>query len=341
MNGLAKASSGLLTALLVGAFGAIAASAETSLIVYSSYALDDLPLLEEAFERAHPEIDIVFQRDSEGVIAARVLAEKDNRRADMVNGISAPVLMRFAERGMLEPYAPKGVERLDARFVDEHRPSHWAGMGVYSSLVVFNTTEGAAKGLSAPRAWADLADPVYAGQVLMPNPTSSDVALLTVAAWLRLMGEEKAWQFMDGLDRNVAQYTKSASKVAGSVATGEYTIGITIDRAAGREKANGAPIDVLLMAEGIGWNVDAFAILEGTEDLEAARAFADWSASDEAMRIYAKAYPIVAVPGVAQVQPGLPAGLIDAMIATDFAWMAANRERILAEWSRRYGERAE
>ena len=95
------------------------------------------------------------------------------------------------------------------------------------------------------------------------------------------------------------------------------------------------------MAEGAGWDLDAFAIVKGTEKLEAAKAFADWSASEEAMALYAKVYPIVAMPGMAKEVPGLPPGLADHMIKNDLAWAAANRQRIVAEWERRYGPRGE
>ena len=36
-----------------------------------------------------------------------------------------------------------------------------------------------------------------------------------------------------------------------------------------------------------------------------------------------------------------PATAEQAMVKNDFAWMAANRERILAEWTRRYESKAQ
>lgn len=317
------------------------AETRTPLTVYSSYVPEDLRLLEEAFERSHPEIDVVFLRDLPGVIAARLLAEKDDRHADVVNGLAATSLERLDEAGLLEPYAPKGVERLDARFHGKGTPPHWVGMGVYGTVVCFNTKEAEAKGLPRPSSWADLAAPAYAGQVLMPNPASSDIGFLAISAWLQTMGEEKGWAFTQTLDKNIAHYTHSASQACARVSSGEYAVGISFDMRAAREKAKGAPIDVLFMAEGAGWDVDAFAILKGTDKLDAAKAFADWSASEEAMALYAKVYPIVAMPGMAKDIPGLPPGLADHMVDNNLAWAAANRQRIVAEWERRYGTRGE
>ena len=47
---------------------------------------------------------------------------------------------------MLEAYKPKGVESLEARFVDQHAPPHWVGMGAWTGMPCFNTAEAKAKG---------------------------------------------------------------------------------------------------------------------------------------------------------------------------------------------------
>jgi iron(III) transport system substrate-binding protein len=54
-------------------------------------------------------------RDSTGVITARLIAEKNNPRADVIWGLSVFSLMQMDALGMLEPYTPKGAEELRAR----------------------------------------------------------------------------------------------------------------------------------------------------------------------------------------------------------------------------------
>jgi iron(III) transport system substrate-binding protein len=340
-------SSKSLSACLVACFlviwthSTLADAARTPLLIYTSYTDQDLPLIKKAFEQSHPDIEVTFLYDSVGVITARLLAEKNNRQADLVTAIAPASMMRLKSEGMLEGYAPKGIERLDRKFVDRDTPPRWIGIGIFSSVVAVNTIEAKAKNLPVPSSWADLANPIYRGQVLMANPNFSDAALLSVMAWIQLMGEERAWQFMDALDKNIAHYTKSSMKGLREVAGGEFAVAITIDMSAARERSKGAPIDILLMSEGHGWETDAFAILKGTPHLAAAQAFADWSISDEAMRIYARSYAILSEPAAARPIPGLPASLIDRLIAKDVDWAAANRERVQAEWTRRYGIRTQ
>ena len=59
------------------------------------------------------------------------------------------------------------------------------------------------------------------------------------------------------------------------------------------------------------------------------------------MELYAKNYAIVAMPGVAQPLPNVPADYEKRLVKNDFAWAAKNRDRILAEWSKRYDAKSE
>ena len=93
------------------------------LTVYTAIEADDLTKYAERFNQDHPDIKINWVRDSTGVITAKLLAEKDNPQADVVWGLAATSLLLLKGEGMLEPYAPKGVEKLDPRFVDSAEPA--------------------------------------------------------------------------------------------------------------------------------------------------------------------------------------------------------------------------
>ena len=61
-----------------------------------------------------------------------------------------------------------------------------------------------------------------------------------------------------------------------------------------------------------------------------------YAATKKANELYAKTYPIVAYPGVANTPPNYPPNLEKVMVKNDVEWMAKNRDRILAEWTKRY-----
>jgi iron(III) transport system substrate-binding protein len=214
-------------------------------------------------------------------------------------------------------------------------------MDVWSSALCFNTVEAEAKGLPEPASWADLIQPAYKGQIAMPNPSSSGTGYLMVSAWLQMMGEEKGWAYMDALHQNVAAYTHSGSKPCRQAGAGEYAVGLSFEYRANKTKNDGAPIEVILPEEGLGWDMEAAAIVKGTDVPEAARKLLDWSVTLEANELYAKSYAIVALPGIASRLEHVRGNVEAMLIKNDFAWAAENRDRILAEWSRRYDGKSE
>src|SRR2546426_8383317 len=128
-----------ITALI--AWAAPVGAQKTELLVYTALETDQIKAYEDAFYKAYPDIAIKWVRDSTGVITAKLLAEKANPQADLVWGLSATSLMVLKLESMLMPYAPKGVEKLDAVFRDRENPPTWVGMDAYVAVICFNTVE--------------------------------------------------------------------------------------------------------------------------------------------------------------------------------------------------------
>ena len=327
----------LLTVLSVGT-----AVAKTELLVYTAVEADELAKFKREFEKVYPDVDVRWVRDSTGVVTAKLLAEKDNPKADIVWGLAATSLVLLANEGYFQGYAPKGVEKLDQKYVDSaHKPPLWIGQRAWIAAVCYNTVEAKKKNLPKPTSWHDLTKPVYRGHVVMPNPNSSGTGFLDVSSWIQMWGEQKAWKFMDALHENIAWYTHSGSKPCKQAASGEIPIGVSFAYRGAKSKAKGAPIDVIAPKEGAGWDLESFGIVKNTSKLDAARKLADWSVSREAQKIYNEEYAVVAMPGIAKPVRYFPKDIIAKMINNDFAWAAANRERILKEWQTRYGAKSE
>ncbi|PSC03683.1 putative 2-aminoethylphosphonate ABC transporter substrate-binding protein [Alsobacter soli] len=312
----------------------------TKVTIYTALENDQLGPFKAAIEKAVPEAEVVWVRDSTGVITARFLAEKDNPRADMVMGLAASSLLLFENQGLLEAYAPKGADKLKAVFQDSNPPPTWTGMDAFLGVVCYNTAEAGKIGAKVPVSWKDLTDPVYKDKLVMPHPASSGTGYLMVAAWLQMMGEKEGWAFMDALHQNIAVYTHSGSAPCVQAARGERVAGIALDMRGASEKTKGAPIEVVIPKEGTGWDMEATAIVKGSKHLDVARKIADWGATKEANELYSKSYAVVAYPGVNNTPKNYPQEAEAKMFKNDFGWMAANREKILTEWSRRYESKA-
>ncbi|CAJ0821672.1 hypothetical protein LMG19087_04516 [Ralstonia wenshanensis] len=320
---------------------ATSAFAKTTLTVYTALEADQVKAYQEAFEKANPDIEIKWVRDSTGVVTAKLLAEKNNPRADVVWGLAASSLAILDKEGMLTPYAPADLPKIGATYRDKANPPAWVGMDAWGAAICFNTVEAQKQNLPKPTSWADLTKPVYAGKIVMPNPASSGTGYLDVSAWLQMLGEQKGWAYMDALHQNIGQYTHSGSKPCKMAASGEFPIGIAFEYRAVKSKKEGAPIDIVLPSEGLGWDVEATGIMKGTKNLDAAKKLADFSASPAAMALYEKNFAVVATPGFSKPDPLLPADYEKRLIKNDFTWASANRDRILAEWTKRYDGKSE
>ena len=165
---------------LAGAIGwsGAALAQKTELLVYTALETDQIKAYETAFNKANPDIALKWVRDSTGVITAKVLAEKANPQADLVIGTSASSMAVFANEGMLQPYAPKGLDKIPARYRDSQNPPRWVGMDVYGAAICFNAVEahdaGAAAFLRMPRSAADLMDTLELATVLIGATVSPD-----------------------------------------------------------------------------------------------------------------------------------------------------------------------
>ncbi|KAA0182945.1 putative 2-aminoethylphosphonate ABC transporter substrate-binding protein [Cupriavidus gilardii] len=323
--------------LLAGA----AFAQKTTLTVYTAWETETLKPYAEGFAKVAPDIELKYVRDSTGVITAKALAEKANPQADVIAGLAASSLELLKQEGMLQPYAPKGFERLTRDYSDKATPPSWLGLDVWGATVCFNTIEAKKRNLPKPETWRDLAKPIYKGMIVMPNPASSGTGFLDVTAWLQLFGEQEGWKYMDALHENIAQYTHSGSKPCKQAGAGEFPIGISFELRAHKTKAAGAPIDIIFPREGLGYDIEAAAIVKGTRKQEAAQRYLDWLASKEANELFARDWAIVAYPGVARKIETIPADYEKMLVKNDFSHIAKNRERVLAEWQKRYSAKAE
>ena len=314
-----------------------AAAQKQTVVIYTAIENEQITEYKKAYEKSLPNLEVKMLRLSTGDIAARFMAEKDNMQADLIWGVGATNLLVFKNAGLLEPYAPKGLEKIQPLFRDKANPPSWVGIDIYMSAFCYNTEVGKKNNLPKPESWADLTKPVYKGHVVMPNPASSGTGYLSVASILQRMGEAEGWKYLDALNVNIAEYTKSGSKPCKDAAAGERGIGVSFEYVALEMKKKGSPVEMVLPKEGSGYEMEANALTKKGAKNPAAKQFLDWAASDEAMKLYSQFFAAVGIAGF-PVPEGLPKDISKVVYPNDFDWSAKNRDRILAEWTKRYAK---
>jgi iron(III) transport system substrate-binding protein len=328
-----------IVALTIGLLASAAKAEE--ILVYTALEDDQIPRYLESFKKQHPAITVKIVRDSTGIVTAKLLAEKANPQADLIWGLAATSLLILDQEGVLAPYAPARVEKVDPKFKDGRNPPTWVGIDAWMTGFCVNTMESKVKNLPVPASFADLIKPAYKGHLVMPNPASSGTGYLTVSAILQMMGEQKGWEYLDKLHQNMALYTHSGSKPCKQAAAGEFPVGISFGYRGIQEKQKGAPIETVFPQEGSGWDLEANALMKKAQIKPGARTFLDWAIGEAVMKEYNKSYAVVSIPTGMGVPEGFPKEPLKQMIKNDFNWAAKNRARILDEWNKRYGAKSE
>jgi iron(III) transport system substrate-binding protein len=306
-----------------------------SITVYT--ALEDELVTEylKSFYAKYPNIKVNVVRESTGIITARLIAEKDNPQADVIWGTAASSMLVLDERGQLEPYSPKGIERVLTKFKSSKSIPTWVGMTAWETAFIVNTVELAKLGLEIAnvKSYDDLLEPKLKGHIVMSNPNSSGTGFLTVAGVLQLKGKdtEAGWDYLSKLHENVNQYVHSGSKPAKMAAAGECVVGVSFGYAGISQKQKGAPVVTVFPIEGSGWDMEANALIKKDKIIPAAKTFLDWAISDEAMDSYKVSYPIIST-GKGGNYEGFNSDPIKQLIDSDFAWTASNRDTILNKW---------
>jgi len=312
------------------------------LTVYTALEDDQIKAYLTTFNAQYPDVKVNIVRDSTGIVTAKLLAEKDNTQADVVWGLAATSLLVLDQDNMLEPYSPKGVERILPDFKDKNDVTHWVGIDAWETAFVVNKTEMEKRNLEVPQSYEDLLKPEYKGLITMPNPSSSGTGFLTVSGLVQLKGKDAAWDYMSKLDANIAMYVHSGSKPAKLAGTGEYPIGISFGYRGIQEKKNGSPVEVVFPKEGSGWDVEANALMKKTVVKQVAKDFLDWAITDDAMKEYNKNYAIISLKtDSTKIPEGYTVDPVKQLIKNDLNDAAKNREGVLAEWDKRFNAKSE
>ena len=315
---------------------AVFAQDTRTITVFSALGEEHQKRYGQAFQAANPGLRIKWVVGPTGDITEQLLSEGEASEGDAIFGLAATSMARLAQAGRLSAYRAKGLDVLTAPFRDAADPPRWVGMNAWVGAVCVNTIELSARGLPAPVTWKELVSPVYRDLIAMPSPLSSGTGFLHLSAWVQIMGEDAAWQFMTRLDKNIKSYTERGDEPCTQAARGQVALGISFAHRGVKSLRQGAPVQVLLPREGVGWDVGASAVLSGAHQEEAAKQLVDWSISAAANKLYNESYAVLGVQDLAQKVEGLPEDFRRAMIDNDLSWASQNRSRLLSEWRRRF-----
>jgi len=333
---MSRARAGLVrlaAAFVTAAALASPAAASDQLNAYSIWPENwARPMLQE-FERATG-IKVNFVRFSSGEALARVIAEKGNPRVDVLFGGPVETFAAGIKEGIFEPYKPPSFNSLPARF--KQAEGYW--VAIADDPLVFMTNAKFLKegSLKPPASWEDLLHPAYKAMLQMADARTSGTAVTRIFSIIEVNGrnEDKAFDYMKKLRKNVQVYTKSGGGGTLPVGLGQAGGGIFFIVDALDTKAKGYDVVISFPREGIGTSAEAIALLKGAKNPEPGKKLIDWATSPAMQSLYAK-HKINFVPAhpEVKVEPTLAEVLKGAKIfPIDDAYAGANRKRVVERW---------
>lgn len=325
----------LMLVALVAAYAVPALAAE-KLTLYCSPQIEWCNLMVEAFQK-ETGIDVAMTRKSSGETFAQIKAEASNPRGDVWWGGTGDPHLQAAEEGLTMEYKSPLFPQLRDWAQRQAKTSGYKTVGIYAGALGFgyNSKLLKEKGLPEPKCWTDLAKPIYKGEVQIANPNSSGTSYTTLATIVQIFGEEKGFEFLKGMHRNVNQYTKSGSAPIKATAMGESTIGITFQHDMVTQVIKGFPIVIVSPCEGTGYEIGSMSIIKGARNLDSAKRFYDFALGAEIqMRAEeAQAYQVPSNSGATPPKESPDMSTIK-LIDYDFKLYgsSAERRRLLAKW---------
>ncbi len=238
------------------------------------------------------------------------------------------------KEGIFEPYKPPSFNALPSRF--KQAEGYWTAIA--DDPLVFMTNAKFLKegSLKPPASWEDLLNPAYKGMLQMADARTSGTAVTRIFSIIEVNGrnEDKAFDYMKKLRRNVQVYTKSGGGGTLPVGLGQAGGGIFFIVDALDTKAKGYDVVISFPREGIGTSAEAIALLKGAKNPDAGKKLIDWATSPAMQSLYAK-HKINFVPAnpEVKVEPSLAEVLKGAKIfPIDDAYAGANRKRVVDRW---------
>jgi iron(III) transport system substrate-binding protein len=274
-----------------------------------------------------------------GEAFAQLAAEKENPKTDVWFGGTGDPHLQAAEVNLTMEYKSAALPQLQAWAQEQAKQSGFKTVGIYSGPLGFgyNTEILKKKNIPVPQTWADLTKPIYKGEIQVANPASSGTAYTMIATLVQLMGEDKAFEYMKALHKNIQQYTRSGTGPIKAAARGETAVSISFIHDAPGEAMQGFPVLAITPKDGTGAEIGSMSIVKGAKNLEAAKKFYEWALTPSAQELGAAAKQFQ-VPShkAAKVDARVPDFKKIKFINYDYAkyGASAERRRLISKWEK-------
>jgi len=259
-----------------------AANKEGKIVFYSSMDLPVGEKLGKAFEAKYPGISVQIERSGSERLFQRVAQEfgSDIHAADVTNTSDASHIISWKKNGWLAPFVSEDIaQHFLPQFRDPDGMS--ATSRIYLSSIAYNTN--LVKPDDAPKSFADLLDPKWAGKMVKGHPAYSGTIMTATFQIVRELG----WEYLEKLSKQRVMQVQSSTDPPKKLALGERAV-----MADGNEygvvllKEAGQPVEPIYPSEGSPTVSGPTCIFVGAPHPNAARLFQAWLHTRETQQFF-------------------------------------------------------
>ena len=251
------------------------------LVIYCPHPLTFInPLVEEFEKESGIKVEVVAA--GTGELLKRVESEKANPLGDIFWGGSLSTMKPKA--ALFEPYTSANESHVQAAFKNEE--GSMTRFTDIPSVIMVNTN---LIGDIKVEGYEDLLNPALKGKIAMADPSKSSSSYEHLINMLYAMGKgnpDQGWDYVEKFCRNLdGKLLSGSSAVYKGVADGEYAVGCTFEEGGAKYVADGAPVKLVYMKEGVISKPDGIYIIKNAKHMENAKKFIDFITSKEAQTL--------------------------------------------------------
>lgn len=301
-----------------------------TITLYTSETSSDVEAYVNQFEKSNPGATVEVFRLGTTELVARLMTELEagTTPADVVWFADMALFESLAEDGELLEIDPPEAANVPDQYV------YFDGMAYEVRLIYQVIAYNTNLVNGDPSSWWDLTDSEYKGAVGSASPFVSGATVTQVASVSQ--DPELGWEFYEALAANDPVVTGGNGGIAQGIASGEYSIGLTIDFMARSQMEQGAPVDYAYQDEGAVYVPTPIGVMSSTDNAELATAFVNYLMSVEGqLQLQANGYmPVnrnIALP------EGVPSAEDIPVLSTDWAFLEENRDMLLDRYAEIFG----
>lgn len=283
-------------------------------------------------------IKVDFIDMSSGEVLSKLQAEKGKPSADVWFGGGLDSFITARNKGLLEQYISPEMREVPLKYRD--KDGYWSGVSLVLVGFMVNNEILADKKLAAPKTWADLTKPEYRDEVIMANPAISGTNYALVDNLIQELGEDKAWEYFEALNKNVPFLAKRGGEPPMKVTTGEFGVAVIPMSGEFILMEGKYPVTTIYPEDMIPWVPAGMAIFKNAENLPEAKKFIDWALSERGQIVIRDEDPRAMVRNGIKTPESIKTVDMDKLINIDIERLGNEREKVLNEWNKRFGNKA-